>query len=1065
MLSSIKLIPTAFMVMGQIRAGMWARNGQSMRNQLIAYRDISTREYALDQDFVLLQVALCSLKPMSAITSIIDRYGMNQAFREAGHTHLLFIDWAEFTTDISMIIELLEDMVWLIIHLVTDIDCLTVKSNTALCRKAIIQALAVSDLSWIDIHRRLPERIFGDVQYQDILNELATSRRPIEQGLVMFSLKPEYYVEVDPVWRHYTRNEKASVQANILSHLRKISPDDPKVFVKPLPLELPFFKSCKPHSALRAVLEGPAGQRLVHYLIGHCIQIGYGDLHTAEPLLPDASRCDQLLDASLWLATLIVDNYPIYFSKASVDPRFVSLEVQDTPTAFDETSTPNTLFENLEKLQVDGELWKDFTNRIDYIIDKIVQNSPCELVDAYLRRQELRQRSQVPADAGLPSTAAEKAAQRQKDLLAEFAKKQADFAALMFDADDDEDEGEDDEMEGESHANAMVVDVKPDDAESVYDNCIVCGDAIDSKRPGGLLAYFQPSRVLREWSLDKHLYERSMSTPCNFDEASVKLTDLDEPEEIGVTDAYSQNNNRLGAFVSFCGHTMHEDCLLRFFETTRVRHTTQVHRNQPENVMRMEYLCPLCKTISNHVVPCESSTTRMHPFKHRYVRDRPAPLMDHIRSVSQEHLRSNSDSGKIWEHHEDGGQLTPWYADTFINVESLDQQNRRTSMKSASRLIDRYRSLIRSLSEQSVAYRPNRGRKGMYLPEDVVGYTIACQEVALRGIGRTTDQNTVAEQMSSTSVLAVKQMVKQLQLELDIYFGPRYRRTTLRVALFCRFLPDYYRASTLQYPVLLRDPLTLAIEAAAIAPDLLHPVMVMGYLAEVTRVMISLSLFIRRSSGMWDNVHSMAMMLAPLDLDAFSPDALSVFAGIRPIMRQIIQNTGAYGAADENILRPISDEILSKLLYMCTLPILRRFAMLYHSLTGEYPVPTAPALDSTRGRSEYHRLLALLDLPRPTEVLGDHKSTLYPIVMRWVSLWVQHGRHISSLEWPGLYQLVRLPARMEDLVRFYEGKRCSECISVPTNPAICLFCGRLLCLGGDCCASGEQGECNTHLRE
>lgn len=347
-------------------------------------------------------------------------------------------------------------------------------------------------------------------------------------------------------------------------------------------------------------------------------------------------------------------------------------------------------------------------------------------------------------------------------------------------------------------------------------------------------------------------------------------------------------------------------------------------------------------------------------------------------------------------------------------------------------------------------------KTNMYIVEDIVGYTISVCEVAQRGLARTPSQRTVADQVPDTSMRLIQKLIGLLQLEADLFFGPKYDRTPLRVGLFARFLPDWYRASTLPSPLLLRQPLSIVIEAAAIAPDLLHAIIVMAYYVEVTRVMLGLSLYVKRcfANKQPPKPHS------DPPFDPHTANGLEVFAGFRPIIQSVLRNAGSPVDTDQ-ILATLNDETLSRLLYHHTLPFLRRATIVYRAVAGTYPVnlPEQPAT------SEYNRLLALMAIPRPKGTLSNMSSTETPIVARWLTQWAMQGRIVPVIEFPGIYELYRLPRLWETLVLRYADQRCDSCGTKPTYPALCLYCGKFLCMGGDCCADGEQGECNSHMRQ
>lgn len=58
-----------------------------------------------------------------------------------------------------------------------------------------------------------------------------------------------------------------------------------------------------------------------------------------------------------------------------------------------------------------------------------------------------------------------------------------------------------------------------------------------------------------------------------------------------------------------------------------------------------------------------------------------------------------------------------------------------------------------------------------------------------------------------------------------------------------------------------------------------------------------------------------------------------------------------------------------------------------------------------------------------------------------------------------------LPDRYDRLLVKHEGFCCAKCTSRPTEPALCLLCGRILCARAYCCFREDQGECSSHVAE
>jgi E3 ubiquitin-protein ligase UBR1 len=610
---------------------------------------------------------------------------------------------------------------------------------------------------------------------------------------------------------------------------------------------------------------------------------------------------------------------------------------------------------------------------------------------------------------------------------------------------------EDDEDEDES----MVEEAKVE--EESYGQCIVCQDEVTTSQPGGMLVLLQPSRILRDVVPDRDWFEESLAAPdCLDRETRYHRYGLGTTGEPTSTDAYPNQHNRFGVYMSACNHVLHEMCYMTYFDATRWRHTQQVARHHPENAVRMEYLCPLCKTLSNTLIPLDKTRTVLKQATLKA--GRLPTLSEKIRSVSEEGLMRVSDSARIWDHHVETGELAPWFTDCSFHDHTLDPIHRKTVLKSISRMDERTRSLLRQLSEQSSKMRGKK--QAMYIPDDVIAYTISTMEIAQRGMANDKKGLSVAEQMPEINLKLITKLLGWLQLEMDAFFGPTWDRTALRVGLFARFLPDWYRASTLPSPLLLRNPLGMVIECAAIAPDLLQPIIIMSYYAELVRAMLGLSVFVKRA-------YSHRSAAQPRTIPPQEPeheDAMTVFANFKGIMYSVLRNAGPFQDT-EGVLSLLTEPVLAKLLYAHTLPFLRRAAIVYYASQGRYPEIDQAAIDATAGQCEYKRLLILLAIPAPKVTLSNPQSPETPIVARWLSQWALQGRVVPNLEFPGVYELYRLPKLWETMVLAYVDKKCDKCGTKPTFPAVCLYCGMLLCLGGDCCAEGEQGECNLHLRE
>jgi E3 ubiquitin-protein ligase UBR1 len=1060
--SNTGLTHAEYVITRHIRADLWRRNGRAMRDQQGSYIDRARRDVTFDLEFYILQSALCALGPAHFVGIAIMRFQLEKLFREEGERSIIWNHSKEFTP--NMIATALEDFLWMLIWLVTDTDQIKPASLEDFTRKWLIQDLAPSPLLYSEISTRMLDRMNRRIDLPAALAEVSDYRAPTETAPGCYVLHEELMSKVNLLWRHYTRNERDVV----LTRIEKFtfdpqadpsrSPDD-WYFTPPLPEYPP---SPQPFSNLGEIFHSEVAARITHFVVWHCLMMENGKAFIDRPV-DDRPHLDQVFSLVIYFAMIAVGVDAEKFTAEAIKGSRI-----DCPP---KQHVANSLFQNLWYISVsDRPVWKPFMPRVKHVLDRMVQHLPPQsAAEFYTISEEMARVAELfksaDKEAGAAEKAKEKAAARQKQLMAEFAKKQADFTALM--------------AEGEDGDESMDEDVVHTDDNTSYGPCIVCQDPVTATSTGGLLALFQPSRTIREAHHDLEYFEKSLETPSSLDEHQEHnlTTDWawnDDFDELVPVYAHSPESLRFGAYVSACGHLMHEECMEAYSDGTRVRHAQQVARHQPENSIRHEYMCPLCKSIGNFLLPIDFAADKIGAINFRRdVTGHPIALLDHIRAVSHEGLRGVNDSSKVWQDHTEDGRLRCWMADEPARWNS--KRKRRQDMRGLNRMIDKYRHLFASLSDQSELMR--QSHKSMYMPEDLVGYTISMLEIAQRGMGRSATQRTVVDQIPETSRKVVKKLIEELQLELDGHFGGQINptgtgnretkpgRTTLRVCLFARFLPDWYRASSLTVPLLARDPLSMVIECAAIAPDLLHPVIVMSYYAEVCRALIHITIMLRRCILSWRS-HDSSTTADPWQFykakDPFTESAKEIFGDFAPVACDLFRNAAPFNDVN-SIIRTASKELLSKLLYMYTLPFLRRAAIVFHAVHGNYPNRAESGI-VTEG-CEYGRLMSLMSINPIASALAETSSVENAMIHRWFSHWAISGRHVPAIESGGPYELLALPECHDDMVNYYEGRVCQHCFQEPTNPGVCLFCRTVVCINGDCCSEGEQGECNLHMRQ
>lgn len=155
------------------------------------------------------------------------------------------------------------------------------------------------------------------------------------------------------------------------------------------------------------------------------------------------------------------------------------------------------------------------------------------------------------------------------------------------------------------------------------------------------------------------------------------------------------------------------------------------------------------------------------------------------------------------------------------------------------------------------------------------------------------------------------------------------------------------------------------------------------------------------------------------------------------------------------------------------LPFVRKAAILMHVRYGvEFPSTGFEQIDEP----ELARLSSLLSLPSLNEIFASFASQTRAghitrsIVGGWIRhlLWVQAGnvplQPTISLSHPAIFELVGLPKNYDTLTDEAIRRRCPTTGKELTDPALCLFCGEIMCSQAVCCMTDKhRGGCNQHL--
>ncbi|RKP09604.1 hypothetical protein THASP1DRAFT_14054 [Thamnocephalis sphaerospora] len=381
---------------------------------------------------------------------------------------------------------------------------------------------------------------------------------------------------------------------------------------------------------------------------------------------------------------------------------------------------------------------------------------------------------------------------------------------------------------------------------------------------------------------------------------------------------------------------------------------------------------------------------------------------------------------------------------------------------------------------------------------DIYGYTICSAEIVARGIGASASATeraaisgnhdvSVIDTIPDATLSLLRHLAEAMATYAELLMQNSSMERTLRGHAVGRLRQiSHISADRSEHKSLLHEDLFLILAELAqfsigkLDVDIWH---VMGtlYVAELVKTVVGLAEYVvtfGERAARWINDTRFAnWSLSEDEVIASANDASEVEA-LCSLAKSVLADAGLDDAQIVELFTRIDGPHLFKLVRTFALPFLRRCAILLFTRFA-MPLPTAP----TAATAEFDRLCAQLSLPSFTELnrvlVGGGK--LRDLVRHWCTLHAEQARttlghdidhtilskaHLStiSLQQPGIYELVPLPTKLDRLFELTMLRTCRKCHQRPTQPALCLVCGVLLCSQGFCCIENGRGECHMHMQ-
>ncbi|XP_066279397.1 E3 ubiquitin-protein ligase UBR2-like [Branchiostoma lanceolatum] len=579
-------------MIAQVHAEMWKRNGYSLFHQVYYYHNVRCRSEMQDKDIIMLQVACAQMDPNQFLIALLNKfelmnwiegdfddfirlffYGRRRDVTEKGSSAT--DDLLRFTNS------LVEEFLNFLIIIIGEryVPGIGQVSSEDMVKREVIHQLCISPMAHSDLSKALPENHKHETGMEAVIADVSTFKKPGVTGMGRYELKPEFYKDYNPFFYHYTRADQSKAKEAQLK--RKKQEGESTACPPP---EMPALS--KEFSGLVNVLECD--------VFVHTIRTVFRRVNSSR----SRSWTEAMVHRALHLVGMALNEEKRLYQTSP----YIRFNFVKKATEGGSNSLYSALHDLLGKprIQNHADLLTWAIDRFDEV--KALKEQKQVMSDAQ-KAKKVSSKSKTDAERKKKAEAARK---RREKILAQMSDMQKSFIRdnlELFEATGTElSSSPSMEVEGSPMVapSQYPVAVGPDRSPATHvtlttSTCILCQE--DQEVSVGNKCVVLAAYVQRSTALSKSR-GRVLEDPDKYDPLLVS------------PDLYH------GVHTSTCGHVMHADCWQRFYEAIVAKEQRRALRFRhilSYEVDRGEFLCPLCETLSNTVIPILPPSTTIQP--------------------------------------------------------------------------------------------------------------------------------------------------------------------------------------------------------------------------------------------------------------------------------------------------------------------------------------------------------------------------------------------------------------------------------------------------------------------
>uniref|UniRef100_A0A665WSZ6 E3 ubiquitin-protein ligase n=1 Tax=Echeneis naucrates TaxID=173247 RepID=A0A665WSZ6_ECHNA len=957
----------------QVSAEMWRRNGLSLVSQVYYYQDVKCRDEMYDKDILMLQIAASKMDPNHFLMLILLRFDLFDYFNGSSSSKDQDeqIQWNRLT----------EEMLYLLIIIVGEryVPGISQVTREDVTMREVVHLLCIEPMAHSSLVKGLPENESHETGLETVITKVATFRKPGVSGHGLYEVKKERLVEFNPFFYHYSRSQHSKAEES--QKKRRSHEGNDKALHPPVsPAFCPAFSNIVRLFCcdiiihiLRRVLQRAAEDRTTHWTEAM--------IQRALHLIGQA-----LLEEKTQLENNTVEEVTFDFSlkahgMGSEHGKSVFLLLLKIKT--------------LPSLEAQKDMIKWVLQMFEIVKCLREKSSPSASMSVETTKPEESAQEKEKAERKRKAEAAK--LHRQK-IMAQMSAMQKNFIEsnkMLYDNMPDSGTQGDCDMEQRELCVAIGPHRGSTPAEREVLTCILCQEEqeVVAQAPAMVLtACVQRSTVLTQC--------RGKILPNTADGPSYPLI---MPPELAV-----------GTHTGSCGHVMHATCWQKYFEAVQNTTRNRLHAELIIDLENGEYLCPLCKSLCNTVVP-------LIPLE---------PLIENAEIIGQ-HLT-----------------MPRWIQILSARIKGLNDSADGDKMALCGEGQPDFRSIL------------SYGVQEPKFSDSIADMLVVCATTVHR-VGLQTSPNELCPRVMCLHPEEEKSLFGALQnrqlagLKAIVQFSASQRLKSSQ-AIIQRHFTDMVGVLL---PVLSRKNTPSLLEV-----DFFH--LLVGLVLSIPSLYQEEAVDLQPSavSSAYNHMHILHlvtiahMVQVLLTSTDFNPvaggeETEEVRAAAELYNTVLIPDVPACSVA-ERVKRGIE-------------PFLRCAALFFNCLTGVQP---PEELFSTSG--EMGALCSYLALPSNVfQLFQEHRDTVNPLLPRWCgssAITKALKDKTQTVRYPRVRnRLIDLPDDYSALLNQASHFQCPKSTDDERkHPTLCLFCGTMLCSQSSCCLSQLDGEdvgaCTAH---